>query len=432
MKKKVIGLTVWSTLLAVLCLGAFVGGMCFANSQGAGYDLTAIGLAGISVFPHFFQFTGIQPMMVAALCAYAVVIIIWFLWFVLLITHKNSKYVVTLILSLLSFALLLYFCNALIFNIFDTSSFSTSFPSDQCFLFYVISSAIAGNIATSDIIVYVTSGVSVLFGLVSLILLIVEFFVVAKIKNNDEKVYVDGGSKDDIPQEVASIDSVQQYLDNEPTEEEKKEPVEQPIVSSQPNVPFVVQVQNDNQLSESRIREIIQEELAKFFKDYKPATTEVSDDEEGEEEVSSKKIIRIPFATRCKSMSEEMRKNFNELKAEILSYGVKSRVSNSGDYFRLHTKTYVKMNIAGNSLKLYFALDPKDYKDTTYPVKDVSSKAIYKEIPLCMRVKSGLSLRRAKALIADTMLKDKLEKGEVKEHDYVKDIIKTANLKKNA
>ena len=68
------------------------------------------------------------------------------------------------------------------------------------------------------------------------------------------------------------------------------------------------------------------------------------------------KIIRIPFEDRLPSMSPEMRQHFNELKSDIMAYGVKSRVSNSGDTFRLHTKTYVKMVIAGKGLKLYLAI----------------------------------------------------------------------------
>ena len=130
-------------------------------------------------------------------------------------------------------------------------------------------------------------------------------------------------------------------------------------------------------------------------------------------------IIRIPFAERMLSMDEDMKDNYNELKAEALAYGLKSRISNSGDTFRLHTKTYLKLTVAGKGLKLYFALDPKDYRDTPIPVKDVGAKNIYREIPLCFKVKSALSLKRAKQLIADVVAKDHLEKGEVAPYDYV-------------
>ena len=117
-----------------------------------------------------------------------------------------------------------------------------------------------------------------------------------------------------------------------------------------------------------------------------------------------------------------MKDNYNELKNDILAYGVKSRVSNSGDTFRLHRKTYVKLTIAGKSLKLYFALNPEDYKDSTIPVADASEKNIYQEIPLIFKVKSGLSMRRAKQLIADVMAPDGLVQGEVGKVNWVKEI----------
>lgn len=139
--------------------------------------------------------------------------------------------------------------------------------------------------------------------------------------------------------------------------------------------------------------------------------------------VAKPKIIRIPFEKRIATVDKVMKAHFNELKSDILAYGVKSRVSNSGDTFRLHTVTYVKITIAGKSLKLYLALDPKDYKDSTIPFADASHKGIYKEIPFVFKVKSELSLRRAKQLIADAMAKGGLEQGHVEPHDWVKEIV---------
>ena len=141
-----------------------------------------------------------------------------------------------------------------------------------------------------------------------------------------------------------------------------------------------------------------------------------------EEDKEKPTYERIPFQTRMLKADKEMKNNYNELKSEIMSYGVKSRVSNSGDTFRLHTKTYLKITIAGKSLKLYYALDPKDYEKTTLPVQDAGHKGIYKEIPLVFKVKSDLSMRRAKQLIADTMEKSGLEQGKVELHNWVKEI----------
>ncbi|MCF0112794.1 MAG: hypothetical protein HUJ60_02335, partial [Bacilli bacterium] len=147
--------------------------------------------------------------------------------------------------------------------------------------------------------------------------------------------------------------------------------------------------------------------------------------EEPEEETTLndvKKIIRIPFSTRMKEMDATMKSNYNELKSEIMSYGVKSRISNKGDTFRLHKKTFVRITIAGKSLKLYLALDPKDYANSTFPISDAGDKAVYAEIPLVFKVKSELSMRRAKQLIADVMEKNGLEQSKVEPHNWAEEL----------
>ncbi len=143
--------------------------------------------------------------------------------------------------------------------------------------------------------------------------------------------------------------------------------------------------------------------------------------EEAVAEESKNPIIRIPFQERMKTADKSIRDNYNELKNYILSYGVKSRISNSGDTFRLHTKTYVKLTIAGKGLKLYYALDPKDYENTTIPVLDAGHKGIYAEIPLVFKVKSDLSIKRAKQLVDDAMAKDNLVQGTVEDIDWAKE-----------
>lgn len=134
------------------------------------------------------------------------------------------------------------------------------------------------------------------------------------------------------------------------------------------------------------------------------------------------KVERIPFANRMKHADKALKSAYNEIKSEMLSYGLKSRISIAGDTFRLHTKTYVMLVVAGKSLKLYFALDPKDYKDSKMPLGDASKKVLHKDTPLVFKVKSDLSVRRCKQLIADCCAKDGLEKGEFVKHDHVKDL----------
>lgn len=136
--------------------------------------------------------------------------------------------------------------------------------------------------------------------------------------------------------------------------------------------------------------------------------------------VVPEKRERVSFEDRLNNADKGIKVIYNDLKNELLAYGVKSRVSSTGDTFRLHTKTYVKMVVAGKSLKLYMALNPADYKDSPMPIGDASKKNLYKEIPLVFKVKSDLSVRRAKQLIAETMAKDNITQGPVEKVTWIK------------
>lgn len=130
----------------------------------------------------------------------------------------------------------------------------------------------------------------------------------------------------------------------------------------------------------------------------------------------------VPFTVRMKKASKDVKDAYNEIKSEILSYGIKSRVSSTGDTFRLHTKEYVKIVVAGKTLKLYMALNPKDYKNSPIPHDDASKMTAHKETPFVFRITSSLSVRRAKTLIAECAKKDGLVQGEVVVANHVKEL----------
>lgn len=128
------------------------------------------------------------------------------------------------------------------------------------------------------------------------------------------------------------------------------------------------------------------------------------------DKVESSKPRRIPFEERLAESDKELRDIYKEVKEYAESYGLHSRIANSGESFRLHTICYLKITVAGKKLKLYYNLKPEDYKDSTIPLQDVSSKKIYEETPLAFKVKSGLSIRRSKDLIDEMMKKEGISK----------------------
>ena len=191
----------------------------------------------------------------------------------------------------------------------------------------------------------------------------------------------------------------------------------------------------------NNVREIVREELDKLdrvviakevktvVKEAAPAPAPAPVQEE--EEAKKLSIQRIPFANKIVKADKELQEKYNELKSELLAYGASSRVSVACDTFRLHRKPYCKITIVGKTLKVYFALDPKDYVESPIPVVDASEKVAYEEVPALIKVKSNLSVKRAKELAAQAFAKDGYEKVDAPvEHNWVKDIKADLKAKK--
>ena len=149
---------------------------------------------------------------------------------------------------------------------------------------------------------------------------------------------------------------------------------------------------------------------------------EVQPQQEENEEWNRNK--RQPFITRIITADTDIKVNYNEIKNEILSYGVKARLSRGGETFRLKEKSYVKIYLVGKTLKVYLALSPEDYKDSPIPVEDVGHRPNYAEMPLLFKVRSGLSVRRCKELVKAAMEKDGLTQGEVLDTNWVDELRK--------
>lgn len=199
-------------------------------------------------------------------------------------------------------------------------------------------------------------------------------------------------------------------------------------------------------VSAEEIRKIVAEELNKLdriviAKEVKEAPKKEAKKPEPapapapveEEEDESKKlsIQRIPFAEKIVKADKELQEKYNEIKSELLAYGASSRVSIACDTFRLHRKPYVKITLVGKTLKVYFALDPKEFVDSPIPVIDSSDKVAYEEVPALLKVKSNLSVKRAKELAEMAFGRDGVQKEkEAEAHNWVKEIRAELRAKK--
>ena len=237
------------------------------------------------------------------------------------------------------------------------------------------------------------------------------------IKNQPFKVIIVGNEK---PQEVVvekepePVKEEQPVVVEEPKPEPKPEPVkevvkEQPKPILVPTVKFwdvarVVWPQLDNP-----------KPLPREEKPVEPVNTE---------EDGWNRNKRQPFMVRIITADLDTKANYNEIKNELLSYGVKSRLSRGGDTFRLGGKEYAKIYLVGKTLKVYFALSPEDYRDSTYPIEDVGHRPNYAGMPLLFKVRSKLSVRRCKELIKAACEKDGLAQKEVKDTNWVDELRK--------
>ena len=222
-----------------------------------------------------------------------------------------------------------------------------------------------------------------------------------------------------------------------PSEEKEEEPVQQ---QAQPCCNKEEREKEHERLLKE-IRQIVREELDRLDRiaiitegeaPVEEVVEEPVEEAPVEEEVQGKipSAPRVPFAQKMVDADKEIQEKYNELKNEILAYGPSSRLSVSGDTFRLHRKAYVKITLVGKTLKVYFALNPNDYVDSPIPVFDAGDKSSYEDVPALLKVRSALSLKRAKELIDATFAADGVEKGEVGNHNHVKDIRAELKAKK--
>ena len=125
---------------------------------------------------------------------------------------------------------------------------------------------------------------------------------------------------------------------------------------------------------------------------------------------------RASFETRLKNADFDLRHKYYDLRDHIKSYGLSNRLSIPGDSFSAHRKRYVFITINGKHLKVYFAANPDDYKDTPIPVERTETKK-YEDLPLQFKVRSDLSFRRAVKIVDDMLTKE----GYTREDKPVKD-----------
>ena len=117
---------------------------------------------------------------------------------------------------------------------------------------------------------------------------------------------------------------------------------------------------------------------------------------------------------------DNVKEFYSELKNHLLSYkGVKSRISWKFDSYNRGRDQLVKLKIRGKTICMYIALDPNEFDKAKYHHDAMDSK-IFEDVPMLVKIKSGLGLRKAKELVDILMAKLEIAVDEkAKTVDYV-------------
>ena len=108
---------------------------------------------------------------------------------------------------------------------------------------------------------------------------------------------------------------------------------------------------------------------------------------------------RYTFDLKLRLADENVKGFYSDIKNALLSYGMHSRMSRHKENFNKGRNQIARMAINGKTLKVYLAIDPNTLDLKIYHHKDVSDKKGVADLPTMINVRSGLAVRKIKALI---------------------------------
>ncbi len=152
-------------------------------------------------------------------------------------------------------------------------------------------------------------------------------------------------------------------------------------------------------------------------------------------EVAQPKYVNKSFAQKMMLADEVIQDRYDELKNYALRFKkLKARISKKFDSINQGRLQFVKLSVAGKTLKLYLNMDISE-TDPKFRCKDMTSKVTYETVPVMLRVKSGRAVRYAKILIDQCAEKHGLVENkkfqEVDAIQIVQDFLAAKDAKNN-
>lgn len=138
---------------------------------------------------------------------------------------------------------------------------------------------------------------------------------------------------------------------------------------------------------------------------------------------AGKVFIRVrynrSYTAKIIQAEDVLKDYYTQIKNEILSYKkVKERISWRHETFRSGRKLLVRFAVRGKTLNVYLALNPADYAESKYKIKDVSHVAKNKDVPTLYKINNDRRLKYVKELIAEVMSANGIVAGEPAAENY--------------
>ena len=209
---------------------------------------------------------------------------------------------------------------------------------------------------------------------------------------------------EEVVEEAPAEEPAEEVVEEAPAEEPAEEVVEEAPVEEPAEE--VVEEAPVEEPAEEVVEEAPVEEPAEEVADEAAATSsvavaiDVANEAEGVGEAEKKGYVRSPnFAEKMMAASEVIQDRYDELKNYALRFRkLKSRISKKFDSINMGRFHFVKLSVAGKTLKLYLNMDI-DTVDPKFRCVDMSGKKTYVTVPVMLRIKSGRAMKYAKRLI---------------------------------
>lgn len=150
---------------------------------------------------------------------------------------------------------------------------------------------------------------------------------------------------------------------------------------------------------EKEIEEPQEEPVVEPEEEEEPEVDEVNEEsDEFSFDELGKRRKRIPFEKKIKRSTSDTRTRYQMIVSELRKYDFNDRTSIPGETFSYKREKLIFITFSGNTLKVHFRLNPKEFEDSPLPIKDASDVKRFEDVPAFIKIKSDLAARRAVAL----------------------------------